>query len=233
MLLLLLACGEASTDPAPPDGSVRDGATAQPGAVRELGEACERASDCRSELCVDRGARRSCTVACDGACPADAQGNVYDCAEGLCVRRDTAYRWLVVVDTSIEVEVGSAGADICGASVVCGEGAETLAEEATLLAGSGETGARSGDPDAARDDGVACSAESPSDFVTLGLGGVLGLRFPRTLLGCRVSIADRPSELEETYDVYVCTSAARTDCLDGGPLWRQTEGGRHTFDVAR
>lgn len=206
---------------------------------RSIGQACEADLHCESGLCLDVPSDRYCTEMCEGACPADSTGAVYDCTEGRCVRRDQQYRWLILVDTSEQTEPLTPGADICGASYDCG-GVVESADAAILGEGEGEvcpgapgcTSARN-DPEAALDDGVACADEAdPSDYVSLGVGGELALHFDRGLRGCMVQTTDRAGAVPESYDIYVCADELRADCLnDGQPLWQNEEGGRHLFEV--
>ncbi len=206
---------------------------------RSIGQACQGDIHCESGLCIDLPSDRYCTETCEAACPADATGAVYDCTNGRCVRRDQQYRWLILVDTTELSDPRTPGADICGASYDCGGAIET-ADVAILGEGEGEVcpgapdcASPRNDPDAALDDGVACSHEAdPSDYVSLGVGGDLALQFDRGLRGCMVQITDRDGDTPESYAIYVCADELRADCLnDGDPLWQIDEGGRHVFEV--
>lgn len=128
----------------------------------------------------------------------------------------TPVPWVVIFDGSEgDSGNGTAGADICGAEAIC-SGARLLGTEARLTLGDGEVCAAEGpgcstsrsDPDAALDDGVACEAASaPSDYVSLGLSGVLAIDFGQDLRGCQVTIREFEGADPESIDVFVCDAA--------------------------
>lgn len=144
------------------------------------------------------------------------------------------YRYLIVEDDSVdEGRTGAAGADICWVVAECG-GEAVVAVSASLEVGQGlvcdgmsmdapcETGVDRRDPAAALGDEMRCEAESaPSDYVSLGLGGLLVVEFESDLSGCVAVLYVLEGRDEDRYRVYVCatpTLAEETCLLDGEPV---------------
>ncbi|MCB9546725.1 MAG: hypothetical protein H6706_12845 [Myxococcales bacterium] len=148
-----------------------------------------------------------------------------------------AMDWVFVVDASPQpTEVGTPGADICGLAATC-DGAAIPTLAALLVLGDGEVCDEQrdgcptvrGDPDAARDDGAACTAaSSPSDYVSLGVGGLLAVRFGRDLRGCVLEVVEAAGADDDAYDVFVCDGGevgSATCVADGQPLGTGRGGG--------
>jgi hypothetical protein len=151
------------------------------------------------------------------------------------------YDYLLIVDSSEEENrSGTPGADVCGVSAIC-NGVEIVATTAALAPGTGSI-CMAGDPmcatdranpDAALDDGVACDdASVPSDYVSLGMGGVLTVGFAQDLRGCEVDVIENPrGATRESYFVLVCADRFGDNCLEGQPLIEVAHGGNAAFDV--
>lgn len=177
----------------------------------------------------------------DGGMEVGAEADAEVAAEPL------RYTWLLVVDTSLEENAfGAPGADICGVSFDCGD-VQGHGVDALLWAGDGqhcrEGGEVNGEPCMAdRDDPGAvmgvphdpCEADStPSHYVALGVGGVLAVRLEaeggeiaeRGLGGCSITVHERVSRDNESYQVSVCADSGGVDCLQPAPLADATEGG--------
>ena len=178
--LLLTACGGSDDDLEPTPhcretNTCRDLGMVDATPDRGVGEPCDANEQCADGLCFQATSEPYCSVPCEAGCPSDASGHVYDCREAVCVRRDTTYRWVLLVDTSQDTESLTPGADICGASFDCA-GHTDVAAEATLEEGEGEVcggqpdcASARNDPLTALDDGVSCADDTvPSDFVSLG-----------------------------------------------------------------
>jgi len=144
------------------------------------------------------------------------------------------YNTLLIVDYSTEEnQAGTPGADICGVSAVCN--GRPLASVAALLSlGDGELcdSIRAGcpadrtDPNAARDNGAQCEpASAPSDYVSLGMGGVLAVQFAESLRGCTAEVVELVGNQDEGYEVYVCTDSQGTECLNESPIGVVDHGG--------
>ncbi|MCA9524802.1 MAG: hypothetical protein KC549_00720 [Myxococcales bacterium] len=148
-----------------------------------------------------------------------------------------AMDWVLIIDDSVaENMAGTPGADICGMTVTC-DGAGVDAVAALLTPGDGELcdTVRDGcsavrtDPNAARDDGSACEGGSnPSDYVSLGIGGLLSVQFAQALPGCDLEVVELVGNDAEAYDVYVCDAAdaATATCANNDqPIATAGEGG--------
>ncbi|MEZ4469396.1 MAG: hypothetical protein R3F60_01070 [bacterium] len=148
-----------------------------------------------------------------------------------------AMDWVLVIDDSeAENMAGTPGADICGMTVTC-DGAAVAAVAALLTPGDGELcdTVREGcsavrtDPNAARDDGSSCEGGSnPSDYVSLGIGGLLSVQFAQALPGCDLEVVELVGNDAEAYDVYVCDAAdaATATCANNDqPIATAGEGG--------
>ena len=163
-----------------------------------------------------------------------------------------AYTWVLVEDTSIEMNAfGAPGADICGVAFDCGGGVRGVGVDAHLWAGDGEACRAGGEVNgeacfADRDDPLAavgsphdpCEADSsPSHYVALGLGGVLAVRVDTddgdlpTLEGCSVTIYERTRRDAESFQVSVCADAGGVQCLQPAPLAVSPDGGDVRFVV--
>lgn len=151
------------------------------------------------------------------------------------------YPWLVIFDNSVEEAMASSpGADICGVSVVCGADAPTPAE-VDYQWGEGEIcdeeregcSANRADPKAALDSGEWCEAASvPSDYLTLGMGGTLALRYDRSLRGCTVDVVELVGSQQEGYELWVCkTLEPDWDCLTDSALASVPNGGNVQVNV--
>lgn len=126
-------------------------------------------------------------------------------------------KWVVIFDdTNQDHGSGTAGADICGVVARC-DGRRLTGVQALYEPGSGDIcnangpGCRSdrGNPQAALDDGGRCAADSvPSDYISLGLGGELGVNFNRDLRGCNVTVREYEGSDPERIEVYVCNTGA-------------------------
>ncbi len=166
------------------------------------------------------------------AAPHDEGGNDAPCAA-------KAMRWIVVADTSQEENfAGTPGVDICGAWAEC-DGVAVTAVEASVVLGEGqfctandpECLADRTDPDAALDDGAPCEATSaPSDYVSVGLGGVLVLGFDRDLSGCTLFVEEYAGGDWESYEVFAC-ERADTPLRGCSALGSAPEGGALSMDV--
>ena len=152
------------------------------------------------------------------------------------------YPWLIIIDDSAEESmVGTPGADICGVSVVCG-GVEHIPAEVDYLSGDGyvcdreEEGcsASRADPDAVLDSGELCEGASvPSDYLTLGFGGTVALRYDRSLRGCSIEVVELVGNQQEGYELWVCRKYMGTDweCLTDPPLASAPNGGNVQVNV--
>jgi hypothetical protein len=128
-------------------------------------------------------------------------------------------KWVVIFDDSNEdYGTGTAGADICGVVARC-DGQRLTGVQSLYEAGAGDICNRSGpgcqadrgNPEAALDDGESCSPDSvPSDYLSLGLGGELGINFNRDLRGCNVTVREYDGADPERVEVYVCNTGAIT-----------------------
>jgi hypothetical protein len=182
---------------------------------------------------------------CPGRPPRDADGdgvpdNVDNCPDdfnpdqldgdgdqrGDACESESRFSWALIIDSSAEENMnGTPGADICGATAFCGRRALS-AVAALLNPGDGELcdsvregcPANRADPSAAQDDGSACEpASAPSDYVSLGMSGFLGLDFGQDLQGCVLEVVELVGNQEEGYEVYVCEDVdASSDCLNNG-----------------
>jgi hypothetical protein len=141
---------------------------------------------------------------------------------------------------------GTPGVDICGATADCGAGA-VVAVGTVLLGGARgvcpespgndcDGGTTRNDSAAAMDDGSVCDSEPVGDgmsaYVSLGLSGVLGLRFPvDDLRGCDISVSELFGEESEGFETHVCaTSDLGGDCLHPETF---SMGGEVSFSVPR
>ncbi len=155
------------------------------------------------------------------------------------------YTWLIIVDdTQVDSNAGTAGIDLCGVAADC-DGVVEPAVQADYIQGDGLvcgpadpdpcSGTARDDPSAALDIGAACEAgSSPSDYVSLGLSGQIGLRFERPLPGCTVTVFEFAGRDDEPYDAYVCRGPilSAEDCLlDGEPVLRARLGGDASADI--
>lgn len=118
------------------------------------------------------------------------------------------------------------GPEICGLEVVCGAQAHH-AVEAQIRIGEGDLcdAVREDCPTSRVDPQAAlgpiediCDAGSvPSDYVVLGLGGSLAVRFeglePCGLAGCRVRVSELEGVWLDGYVVRVCADPSGLDCL--------------------
>lgn len=139
---------------------------------------------------------------------------------GGAIPEDTELSWVVIFDDSEgDSGSGTAGADICGVSAQC-DGMRLTGVETLYEAGEGEIctaegpgcSADRGDPEAAMDDGETCVADSsPSDYISLGLSGVLSVDMGRDLRGCAVTVREFEGADPERAEVYVCDSATIND----------------------
>jgi hypothetical protein len=155
----------------------------------------------------------------------------------------TQYRWVIIVDNTVEDHMmGSAGVDICGAVALC-EGTTVTGSEATVIFGEGmvcgqpdavgeicaTTPARN-NPRAAADEGNCDDQDDESSYVSLGLEGVLAIDFNQDLRGCTVIVREDGNAGMEAYQVYICTKAdavptlQSTDCIGGTSLGDQAGG---------
>jgi hypothetical protein len=148
------------------------------------------------------------------------------------------YHWVLLIDASEEENMaGTAGADICGVTATCG-GTDVPSVGALLLQGEGslctavdeaaDCSADRTDATAAQDDGSSCEAAStPSDYVSLGMGGILSVDFGQDLSGCTLNVVELVGNQVEGYEVYVC-SDNNTDagtCLNDAALETAATGG--------
>ncbi len=151
------------------------------------------------------------------------------------------YKYLVLVDNSEDENgAGTPGSDICGVQVVCGEEAMT-GDEAWLYQGAGymcdEIGQNCATarnmPISALDAGDSCEPESSpiSDYVSVGIGGILALEFAQDLQGCSVRINEHQGQDREGFEVYVCKDATMSDCLGDTPVFESRFGGEVTGEV--
>lgn len=164
-----------------------------------------------------------------GANPVGTDALVAD-AEPTCGCGPAEHAWLLIDDDSVEgaFDTAIAGADVCGVEARC-EGVRLLGVEAHLMLGEGsicDGGPEAGcsavriDPNAVLtgvDD--ACEvASSPSDYVAIGRGGRLAVRFDRPcgLLGCEVRAVSlgRSGNDDEGYRLRVCADPEGSDCLE-------------------
>jgi len=154
-----------------------------------------------------------------------------------------AFRWVIILDESSDRREGTPGADICGATMSCG-GGDLLAISGALIAGDGVVcDGRPSDicgdtprdrPAAALDDGSSCEpGSSPSDYVSIGMAGMLALDFGRDLVGCSGLVVELQGGDEEAYGVYICqTDALDADtCILGRSIVEVDNGGSVSFDV--
>jgi len=179
-------------------------------------------------------------VACDtdttddgGATGTDAAG--LDMGADMAVVEAT-YDWVLVIDDTTDENMnGTPGADICGITATCA-GASVGAVAALLTSGDGDLcdmiregcSADRTDPTAAQDDGSSCEAGSaPSDYVSIGMGGILSVDFGQDLSGCTLNVVELVGNQVEGYEVYVC-SDNNTDagtCLNDAALETAATGG--------
>jgi hypothetical protein len=163
----------------------------------------------------------------------------------------TQYRWVIVVDNSVEDGMmGSAGVDICGAVAQC-EGATATGSEATIIFGEGmvcgqpdafgeicATTPERNNPRTATEEGNCRDREDESGYVSLGLEGILSIDFNQDLRGCTVIVREDGNAGTEAYKVYVCTNGdavpAResTECI-GGTYLADQAGGEVQISVPR
>ena len=153
------------------------------------------------------------------------------------------YAWVEIRDISVDERPhGTAGADICGLVAHC-EGNHVIGIEAYLELGTGGVcvaharpacGPNRADPNAALQSGEECdSTSSPSDYVSLGMGGVLWVYFGTDLRDCTLSVAEAQSVGREAYNVFVCAEMNNDDCLNGGhPVGSAVWGGPLTVDLS-
>lgn len=158
------------------------------------------------------------------------------------------YRYVIVADDAGDESFsGTAGCDIC--SIVANCGAEDLlGSAATLTQGFGtvcdgtsmeapcESGVDRQNASAALvDEGICDPGSSPSDYVSLGLDGVLAVEFVVDLTGCDVLVTELEGPQNEPYSVYVCATDALDveTCLRGGePVGRSpSHGGSISISV--
>lgn len=205
---------------------------------------CRDASKVCSEglSCVQNAAAWTCQPAVDAGEPEldsgrqlseDAgEGEQHPCGEaGDCGAGDAGlidfedageaylYTHIVVVDTSVdENSTGTAGADICGIAVVCGDTA-LIGSVSSYLSGTGGVcleqnvtcGTDRSDSAAVEDDGRQCDASSaPSDYMSLGMGGWISVEFNSALDGCEVTVSELQGRDEEGFDVYACNGDSYT-----------------------
>ncbi|MBU0554149.1 hypothetical protein KKF91_08470 [Myxococcota bacterium] len=133
--------------------------------------------------------------------------------------RQESYEYVMILDNSSEENgAGTPGVDICGIWVEC-QGVE-LSGQARLstddpnicTAGAPGCVAHRGDANAAEDDGRACEGmSSPSDYVSLGMGGMLIVDFNQDLQGCRVHVVELDGGDREGAQVFVCANPAREE----------------------
>jgi hypothetical protein len=186
-------------------------------------------------------------LGCDegAADAADAADAVVDAVVDAAVDAEPVggtYPWLIIIDYSVEEAMASSpGADICGVSVVCGADAPTPAE-VDYQWGDGEIcdeeregcSANRADPKAALDSGEWCEAASvPSDYLTLGMGGTLALRYGRSLRGCSIEVVELVGNQQEGYELWVCRKYMGPDweCLTDPPLASVPNGGNVQVNV--
>lgn len=157
--------------------------------------------------------------------------------------------WLVLRDTGEFESRYTPGVDICGAEVVCPNGARGFAVQAELAAepftcidtAPGLCDLPRDDPDSALGDPGPCTGSATfapedgrSQFVALGTGGVLSLRFdpsvfPRGLWGCeahvrRLVLRGTP----EGYGVSLCAAPGDPDCAPCGEVSAVPDAAVHT-----
>lgn len=155
---------------------------------------------------------------------------------------------IVIVDTSDdENAAGTPGADICGVSADCGARALTgsasidqsetdnICDERGKTVGGSQCSANRHDPAAAEDTGAACVAASApvSDYIALGLGGILTVDFDQDLRGCTINVVELEGRDAESYEVHACPADAEVgsdDCVllgtaDGGNFSEEVPAG--------
>lgn len=135
-------------------------------------------------------------------------------------------KWVVVVDVSrFDHDDGASGADVCGVIAEC-DGDLVFAKQSHYLRGSGALCEAVGpECSADRTDGRnvfqfarGCDADStPSDYLSLGMEGLIALDFGRPLTGCGVltRVLPRPGEQVR---VFVCDMPGflpDVTCVDG------------------
>ena len=189
---------------------------------------CDVETECdEAGVCADGGA---------GGAGGGAGGQGGQGGQGGAGGGGATYDWVLVIDDSAEENMaGTPGVDICGISANCGGNVASVA--ALLTPGDGELcdSVREGcsavrtDPNAARDDGSACEGGSnPSDYVSLGIGGLLSVQFAQALPGCDLEVVELVGNDAEAYDVYVCDAAdaATATCANNDqPIATAGEGG--------
>lgn len=181
----------------------------------------------------------------DGGIEADASDVGPTDGDGGPVDPPVEYMFVQITDTSADENTnGTPGVDICGVSADCG-GAPLTGINGTLTQGTGticeaidpaaDCSAPRNDANASLDDGSACDpASAPvSDYVSVGMGGMLWIEFEQDLQGCSLDIIEHSGSNAEVYEVRVCTAADEVDCLlaDGTPLGTATAGGEISVDV--
>lgn len=176
-------------------------------AACDVEENCNEAGVCETSDGGAGGAGGGAGGAGGGAGGAGGGGDTFD--------------WVLIVDDSAEENMaGTPGADICGIDSSCGS-----AIAAFLNPGGGDLcdaegpncAANRADPDAARDSGEACDADSaPSHYVSLGMSGTLSVQFSESQAGCTLTVVEHQGSQQEGYEVYVCAGQdSSSGCLNG------------------
>lgn len=185
---------------------------------------------------------------CDVDAMDDPGGGDLECPEGqICEDEapleptEAQFHWLIILDNSTDENLaGTPGVDICGVELIC-DGRSYRGVEALLHPGAGEMctergpscGAARNVAAAALDRGAACSADSSpiSDYVSLGIGGVLAIRFDRDLRGCEVHVVEHQGRDRESFEAYVCQDGSFEACLTDAPTLEGRFGGSVSGDV--
>lgn len=152
---------------------------------------------------------------CDdgGVC---GDGGVYDDENEEGEETLESFQYLMILDQSQqENSAGTPGVDICGVWADC-EGLEISGnarldtdDRGICSSGDSSCAADRGNARAAEDDGRACSGNSsPSDYVSLGMGGILTLDFGQDLRGCMVHLVELDGREEEGAQVLICSNPA-------------------------
>jgi hypothetical protein len=198
-------------------------------------------------------------VACgDGGCGGAIGDDDAGVDAGDAAPPEVVYSVVVISDISQATNAaGTAGVDICGVSAACGDGLFTGASAPLYSPGEGgicgdgntpedvcSSGIGRNDPAAALDDGAQCDAvardtSAPGNlscYVSVGVGGDLGIDFQQDLRGCGIAVVEHPGRDAEGYEVFICPLDADDEvdlanCLGDAPVHAVAAGGDASFDV--